>query len=126
MSENFRFNVSNTIRKLRKIHKSINRRHNRVFPKEEALWLSHYEFKRGKIDIADDGSVCGSTPHLICSTIDFSFICAIIADAYSIFRGPCYDPVSLFLLDLYRYLERIRSIKDLFCTISFMDSFAED
>src|ERR1017187_4891082 len=112
MSENSRFNISHLIRNLRKSNKRINRLHNRIFPKEEARWLSHYKFKKERITIHDNGFIPGGILNLICSTIDFSFIRSLVADAYSIFGGPCYDPVSLFLLDLFRYLDNFRSTKD--------------
>jgi hypothetical protein len=42
---------------------------------------------------------------MITSLIDFSFIRSLVADRYSPFGPPCYDPVSLFLLDLFRYID---------------------
>jgi hypothetical protein len=104
------------IRKLRDINPLINRRHSKPFPKEPARRLSHYQFRKEFVHVNDDGSVRGGMSQLVASIIDFSFVRSITADAYSIFGGPCYDPVSLFLLDLFRYLDRIRSIKD-FCLI---------
>jgi hypothetical protein len=116
VSEHIRFTIGYVIRKLREINPLINGCHRKSFPKEEDRWLSHYEFRKEFVHVNDDGSVRGGICQLVASIIDFSFIRSITADAYSIFGGPCYDPVSLFLLDLFRYLERIRSIKD-FCLI---------
>jgi len=116
VSELTRFSIGNVIRKLREINPLINSRHKKAFPKEQSRWLSHYEFRKEFVHVNDDGSVRGGVSQLVASTIDFSFVRSIAADAYSIFGGSCYDPVSLFLLDLFRYLERIRSIKD-FCLI---------
>jgi hypothetical protein len=48
--------------------------------------------------------------------MDFSFVRSVSADAYSIFGAPCYDPVSLFVLDLFCYLDKICDIKH-FCFI---------
>jgi hypothetical protein len=42
---------------------------------------------------------------MITSLIDFSFIRSLVADAYSFLGPACYDPVSLFLLDLFRYID---------------------
>ena len=42
---------------------------------------------------------------MITSLIDFSFIRSIVADCYSEYGPPCYDPPSLFLLDLFRYID---------------------
>ncbi|NLT68452.1 MAG: transposase [Acidobacteria bacterium] len=117
MSDNIRFTtVRHLIKKLLKSNKLINSRNVKPFPKEEARWLSHYKFRKENVSINDDGSVPGGIAQLICSTIDFSFIRSIAAVAYSIFGGPCYDPVSLFLLDLFRCLEKSPSVKD-FCRV---------
>jgi len=42
---------------------------------------------------------------MITSLIDFSFLRPIVARCYSPYGPPCYDPVSLFLLDLFRYID---------------------
>jgi len=42
---------------------------------------------------------------MITSLIDFSFVRSMAADAYSIFGPASYDPVTLFLLDLFRYID---------------------
>jgi hypothetical protein len=114
VNEFIEFTISNVIKKLREINPLINRRHRKPFPKEQARWLSHYGFRKEFVHVNDDGSVRGGISQLVASIIDFSFVRSITADVYSIVGGPCYDPVSLFLLDLFRYLERIRSIKG-FC-----------
>ena len=42
---------------------------------------------------------------MITSLIDFSFVRSLIAGCYSPYGPPCYDPASLFLLDLFRYID---------------------
>lgn len=42
---------------------------------------------------------------MITSLIDFSFIRSLVAHRYSAYGPPFYDPVSLFLLDLFRYVD---------------------
>ena len=42
---------------------------------------------------------------MITSLIDFSFIRSLVAHRYSPFGPPCYDPPSLFLLDLFHYID---------------------
>lgn len=42
---------------------------------------------------------------MITSLIDFSFIGSLVAHRYSAYGPPFYDPVSLFLLDLFRYVD---------------------
>jgi Transposase domain (DUF772) len=116
VSEPTCFTIGYVIKKLREINPIINSRNRKTFPKEEARWLSRYEFRKEYVHINDDGSVRGGISQLVGSIIDFSFVRSIAAIAYSVFGGPCYDPVSLFLLDLFRYLEGVRSITD-FCQI---------
>lgn len=42
---------------------------------------------------------------MIASLIDFSFIRSLVADCYSDLGPPCYDPPSLFLLELFRFVD---------------------
>jgi hypothetical protein len=42
---------------------------------------------------------------MIISLVDFSFIRSLVAQRYSVISPPCYDPVSLFLIDLFRYMD---------------------
>jgi hypothetical protein len=77
---------------------------------QETRRLSHYEFHKEFVHVNDDGSVRGGISQLVASIIDFSFVRSIAADAYSIFGGACYDPVSLFLLDLF--FEAPRDFRD--------------
>jgi hypothetical protein len=104
------FSIANIISKLKEINPAIDRSHRRAFPKEEARWLSHYRFCPQYVHVNDDGSVRGGLSQLVASVIDFSFVRSIAA-AYSIFAGPCYDPISLFLLDLFRYLDKVSDVR---------------
>lgn len=47
---------------------------------------------------------------MITSLIDFSFIRSLVADRYSEYGPPCYDPPSLFLLDLFRYIDGFQNM----------------
>ena len=47
---------------------------------------------------------------MITSLIDFSFIRSLVADCYSEYGPPCYDPPSLFLLDLFRYIDGYQNV----------------
>ena len=89
MSELTCFTIGNVIKKLREINPLINSRHKKAFPKEQARWLSRYEFRKEFVHVNDDGSVRGGISQLVASIIDFSFVRSITADAYSIFGGPC-------------------------------------
>jgi len=48
---------------------------------------------------------------MIISLIDFSFIRSMVAHCYSEISLPCYDPPSLFLLDLFRYIGGHQNMK---------------
>ncbi len=50
---------------------------------------------------------------MLTSLIDFSFIRSLVAHKYSVRGPPCYDPVSLFLLDLFRYIDGYKSMKQI-------------
>jgi len=111
-----RFSIDNIIANLKEINPAINWAHAKPFPKEESRRLSRYQFHPQLVPINDDGSVRGGLSQLVASLIDFSFVRSVAADAYSIFGAPCYDPVSLFVLDLCRYLDKIADSKH-FCSI---------
>jgi len=48
---------------------------------------------------------------MITSLIDFSFIRSLVADCYSPYGPACYDPPSLFLLDLFRHIDGHQNMK---------------
>ena len=99
------FTVSKIIKKLNQIRVTINAEHNKPFPKPKCFWLSEYTYQRRYIKIHPDGRIVGGLSRFVSSLIDFSFIRSIVAHRYSDF-GFAYDPVSLFLLELFRHLER--------------------
>ena len=49
---------------------------------------------------------------MITSLIDFSFIRSLTAHCYSEKGPPCYDPPSLFLLDLFRYIDGYQNMSE--------------
>ena len=55
--------------------------------------------------ILPNGDIQGGYAKMITSLIDFSFIRFLVAHCYSIKGPPCYDPPSLFLTDLFRYMD---------------------
>jgi len=67
--------------------------------------LSTYRFKKRFVKILPNGDIKGGYTRMITSLIDFSFIRSIVADCYSPYGPPCYDPPSIFLLDLFRYID---------------------
>lgn len=97
------FSLRETIRKRAKINLQISLTHQKKFPKSRERLLSFYQYRRRKIHV-EKGGVQGGLPRLIWTLIDFSFVRSLAADAYSKEGGDAYDPVSLFLLDLFRYI----------------------
>jgi len=104
------FSVGSVIKKLNRIHVQINYRNSRPFPKPRFFWLSEYTYKRRYIKIHPDGRIAGGLSRFVTSLVDFSFIRSIVAHKYKTF-GFAYDPVSLFLLELFRYLEKFPDMK---------------
>ena len=104
------------IKKLNRIRIHINSKYNRPFPKPRFFWLSEYTYKRRYIKIHPDGRIAGGLSRFASSLVDFSFIRSIVAHKYKPW-GFAYDPVSLFLLELFRYLEKYPSMKDFVETI---------
>ena len=105
------FSIGSVIKKLNRIHVRINSKHNRPFSKPRCFWLSEYAYKRRYIKIHPDGRIAGGLSRFVTSLVDFSFIRSIVAHKYKPL-GCAYDPVSLFLLELFRYLEKYPSMKD--------------
>ena len=67
--------------------------------------LSTYRFKKRFVKILPNGDIQGGYTRMITSLIDFTFIRSLVADCYSPYGPPCYDPPSIFLLDLFRYID---------------------
>jgi hypothetical protein len=98
------------LKKLNRIHIQINSDYNTPFPKPRFFWLSEYNYQRRYIKIKPDGRIVGGMARFISSLIDFSFIRSIVAHRYCPI-GFAYDPVSLFLLELFRYIEKYPDTK---------------
>lgn len=99
------------IQKLNQIRIAINLKHQQPFPKSANRLLSHYSFVPRQIKLNSSGQIAGGLARLVTSLIDFSFVRSIAAYAYSAIGGHAYDPVSLFLLQLFRYLEKFPDMK---------------
>jgi hypothetical protein len=104
------FSLGGILKKLNRIHVRINSEYNRPFPKPRIFWLSEYAYQRRYIKIHPDGRMVGGLSRFVSSLIDFSFIRSIVAHTYSP-TGFAYDPVSLFLLELFRYIEKYPDMK---------------
>jgi hypothetical protein len=104
------FTISSAIKKLNRIHVHINSKHSQPFPKPRTFWLSAYTYHRRYLKIHPDGRIVGGLSRFVSSLIDFSFIRSIVAHRYKP-TGFAYDPVSLFVLELFRYLEKYPDMK---------------
>jgi len=98
-----KFTANHVTRKLNEINPKISLSHSKPFP--NLLLLSHYEFKKRSLKILPNGDVEGGFAKMITSLIDFSFVRSLVADCYSVKAPPCYDPPSIFLTDLFRYMD---------------------
>jgi len=104
------FSLGSILNKLNRIHVQISSDYNTPFPKPRIFWLSEYTYRRRYIKIKPDGRIVGGLSRFISSLIDFSFIRSIVAHRYCTI-GFAYDPVSLFLLELFRYIEKYPDMK---------------
>ena len=99
-----KFNISSISKKLNKINITISVVNYKPFP---CLVLrSNYMYKNRFVKIQPNGDIQGGFANMITSLIGFSFIRSLVAHCYSIKGPPPYDPVSLFLLVLFRYIDR--------------------
>ncbi len=98
-----KFTINNISKKLNKININVSLSHQKPFPNVNLL--SKYHFKKRFVKIFPNGDIQGGYPKMITSLIDFSFIRSLVADCYSPYGPPCYDPPSMFLLDLFRYID---------------------
>jgi len=83
--------------------------HQKPFP--TLFLLSNYHFKKRFVKIYSNGDIKGGYCRMITSLIDFSFIRSLVSHRYSEKGPPCYDPPSLFLLDLFRYIDGFKNMK---------------
>jgi hypothetical protein len=114
------------LKKLKKIRKNLQNiyteliiRIGKTFPKDYGRLLSFYKYKELKIHINSNGTVTGGIIRVIFSLIDFSFVRNVVADCYSFEGANCYDPASLFVLELIKiwnrydyYSEFVKDLKD--------------
>jgi len=98
-----KFTIANVSKKLNEININISLSHQTPFP--NLNFLSNYRFKKRFVKILPNGDIQGGYTKMITSLIDFSFIRSLVAHCYSEYGPACYDPPSLFLLDLFRYID---------------------
>ncbi len=99
-----KFNISNVSNKLNNINVKLSSANYKHFTC--LVLLSNYRFEKRYVKILPNGDIQGGFSKMIISLIDFSFVRSLCASCYSIKSPPAYDPVSLFLLELFRYIDR--------------------
>ena len=104
--------LTGVAKKLNLINVRINLKHHKPFPKPPIWRLSHYVYKKRFVNISPQGYYDKSK--LISSLIDFSFVRSLTTHCYSPFPPFCYDPPSLFLLDIFHWLDGFSSMAE-FC-----------
>ena len=114
MNHLHQFTIASVAKKLNKININVGLSHQKPFPNLNLL--SHYRFKKRFVKIFENGDIQGGMCRMIASLIDFSFIRSLVADRYTTIAPPCYDPPSLFLLDLFRYIDGYKEMSR-FCEI---------
>ena len=127
-----KFNISNVSKQLNKINVKLSIANSIPFPC--LVLLSNYTFtcdlqvKKRFVKILPNGDVQGGFAKMIISLIDFSFVRSMCASCHSIKSPPAYDPVSLFLLELFRYIDRHQNMDKFLksCEIRIEDGLIAD
>lgn len=103
-----KFDISTISRKLSSINYEISVANSVPFP--ALTLLSSYSFKKRPVKITPSGGIEGGLCKMITSLIDFSFVRSLTAPLYTIKSPAPYDPPSLFLLELFRYIDNYQSM----------------
>jgi hypothetical protein len=114
-SSNFTgWTIASVAKKLNEININVSLSHQKPFPGLNLL--SNYQFEKRFVKIFPNGDIQGGMCRMIASLIDFSFIRSLVAHRYSDKGPPCYDPPSLFLLDLFRHIDDYKEMSR-FCEV---------
>jgi len=114
-----KFTINNITKNLNKINTKISLSHHKPFP--HTTLLSQYEFKKRFVKILPNGEIQGGLCKMITSLVDFSFIRSLLAECYSPFGPPPYDPPTIFLLDLFRFIDEYHNMNDFLSTLRDKD-----
>ena len=102
------FCINTISKRLNGINIKINIDHHTPLPCHTLL--SNYRFNKKYVKILPNGDIQGGFTKMVVSLIDFSFVRSLAAPRYSIKSPPAYDPPSIFLLELFRYMDRHQSM----------------
>ena len=94
------FSLEELVKKAEELNRENQKTYITTFPKDPGRLLSHYRFEPRPIRFTCEGEVEGGLSHLLGSLFDFSFTRSIFAPLYSKEGGHCFDPASLFFLEL--------------------------
>jgi len=88
-----------------------------LFPKDESRFLSHYQYKKRHLEITPNGEIVGGLSRMFVSLVDLSFTRSLKALVYGKKDYYCYDPASMFCLEISRILDGYKDTKS-FCRVS--------
>lgn len=108
------FSIKRVAKRMNAINMTVRLKNKRPFPKIKDKMLSWYTYQLRFVKISKEGYF--NRARLVSSLIDFSFIRNLVASCYSKEGAPCYDPCSIFLLDLFRWIEGFSSMAK-FCNL---------
>ena len=113
------YSLSRVLKLIKPISDEINKKLYRPFPRPLNSLLSKYEYYQHFVTISKQGYYSNS--RLLTTLFDWSFIRSLVANKYSVFGPPCYDPCSLFLLDLFRVIDEFPSTAKFRNTLADLD-----
>jgi len=87
-----------------------------LFPKDERRFLSHYQYKRRYIEITPNGEIVRGLSRMFIILIDLSFTLLLVANVYGKKGYYCYDPASMFCLEICKVLDSRKDTKS-FCKV---------
>lgn len=111
-----RFYLSQILKEIDLTNKKVSSRFQDSFPKDKSRFLSHYHYKKRYIEITPHGEIVGGLSRMFVSLVDLSFTRSLVADVYGKKGYHCYDPASIFCLEISRILDDYRDTKS-FCKV---------
>lgn len=109
-----RFSLTKILKEINLVNQKTSSRFGDPFPKDERRFLSHYRYKRRYIEITPAGEIVGGLSRMFVSLIDLSLTRSLVAHVYGKRGYHCYDPASIFCLDISRVLDGYKGTKS-FC-----------
>jgi len=111
-----RFSLSKVLREISLVNEGVSSRFQNSFPKDESRFLSHYQYKRRYVEVTPQGEIIGGLSRMFVSLIDLSFTRSLVANVYGKRGYSCYDPASMFSLEISRILDGYKDTTS-FCQV---------